>query len=242
VAVINGASRLRNATLQSNILGPGGSGGPGSPGGSGGSNGIAGGIFVQSSKTANNLRLQNTIVASSVGLNCLGSPSSAITDGGHNLSFGDTTCPAITNANPDLGAFADYGGFTGTLALAPGSPAINKVPKNGAGCPATDQRTVRRPQGPACDIGAFEFARPKIQIDTPRNKARYKRGARVQAFYVCREGTNPPAPSPIASCKGTVPNGRRINTRTLGRKSFTVTAKDKAGNKTSKTVHYTVVR
>ena len=186
--------------------------------------------------------MENTIVASSVGLNC--SPSSAFTDGGHNLNFpsSDTSCPAAVHGNPKLKAFVDYGGYTSTLALAPGSAAINQIPRKGAGCPATDQRTVRRPQGPACDIGAFEFARPKIEIDTPRNGARYKRGSRVLAFFICREGTAPPAPSPIKSCIGTVANGKLVNTSSLGRKSFKVTATDKAGNKASKTVHYTVVR
>ena len=34
------------------------------------------------------------------------------------------------------------------------------VPATGAGCPATDQRGVPRPQGAACDIGAFERNAP----------------------------------------------------------------------------------
>ena len=39
------------------------------------------------------------------------------------------------------------------MALLSGSPAINAA----AGCPATDQRGVPRPQGANCDIGAYEF-------------------------------------------------------------------------------------
>ena len=148
----------------------------------------------------------------------------------------------MTDGNPELRAADGLWRLHRYLALAPGSAAINQVPRKGAGCPATDQRTVRRPQGPACDIGAFEFARPKLEIDTPRNGARYKRGSRVLAFFICREGTAPPAPSPIKSCIGTVANGKRVNTSSLGRKSFKVTATDKEGNKASKTVHYTVVR
>jgi CSLREA domain-containing protein len=244
LAVKDSPSGLRNATLQQNAVGTGGAGGGasgGGTGGNGGSGGTAGGIFVQASKQPDyNLTLRNTIVASSFGANCFGSPTSAITDGGHNLSFGDNTCPAVTNGDPKLSSMpADYGGFTATLALAPGSAAINQVPRNGAGCPSTDQRTVRRPQGSACDIGAFEFARPKVQIYTPRNGARYKRGARVHADFRCVEGG---ISSPIDSCKGTVKRGLRINTSTLGRKSFKVSATDKQGNKASKTVHYTVVR
>jgi hypothetical protein len=38
-----------------------------------------------------------------------------------------------------------------------------------------------------------------------------------------------------------VPNGSNIDTSTVGTHSFTVTGTDKAGNVTTKTVHYTVV-
>ena len=58
------------------------------------------------------------------------------------------------NANPLLGALRNNGGQTDTQALGSGSPAIDA----GLGCPATDQRGVGRPLGPACDIGAFEAA------------------------------------------------------------------------------------
>ncbi len=36
-------------------------------------------------------------------------------------------------------------------------PAIDHGGTSANGCPPTDQRGVTRPQGPACDIGAFEF-------------------------------------------------------------------------------------
>lgn len=242
MAVNDGSSGIRNATVASNILGAGGGAGTGSPAGTAGGNGTAGGIFVQSSGAADNLRLQNTIAASNVGMNCLGNPSSAIANGGHDLSFGDTTCPAVTNGNPKLEALANYGGYTGTLALRAGSAAINKVPRNGAGCLATDQRTVRRPQGSACDIGAFEFARPRIEIDTPRNGARYKRGSRVVAFFVCSEGGSP-ARSSLRSPAARAPSRtvsasirRRLDERASG------SPKDREGNKTSKTVRFTVIR
>ena len=60
----------------------------------------------------------------------------------------------IITTNPLLSALADNGGFTRTIALEVGSPAINAG--SIAGCPATDQRGVARPQGAACDIGAYE--------------------------------------------------------------------------------------
>src|SRR5207302_4298141 len=49
----------------------------------------------------------------------------------------------------------DNGGPTQTIALQPGSPAVDAAVL--ANCPATDQRGVSRPQGAGCDIGAFEL-------------------------------------------------------------------------------------
>ena len=54
---------------------------------------------------------------------------------------------------------ANNGGPTQTHALVADSPAIDASPDD-ADCAATDQRGVRRPQGPACDIGAFEKGPP----------------------------------------------------------------------------------
>jgi hypothetical protein len=42
-----------------------------------------------------------------------------------------------------------------TSALLSNSPAINTA--DNVACPPTDQRGVPRPQGPACDIGAYEY-------------------------------------------------------------------------------------
>ncbi|TMK26858.1 MAG: hypothetical protein E6G62_01380, partial [Actinobacteria bacterium] len=69
-----------------------------------------------------------------------------MSDGGHDLTFPDTTCPGA-NVDPKLLSLADNGGPTFTQALGPLSPAIDAVPATGAGCPATDQRGVPRPQG-----------------------------------------------------------------------------------------------
>jgi hypothetical protein len=63
---------------------------------------------------------------------------------------------SIPTADPLLGALADNGGPTQTMALGAGSPAIDA---NTESCPPPliDQRGVARPQGVACDIGAFEL-------------------------------------------------------------------------------------
>jgi len=113
-----------------------------------------GGIYSSNSAT-----LQNTIVANNTtGGNCRGS----ITNDGNNIDDG-TTCGwssangSMSGTNPLLGALANNGGSTQTMALLAGSPAINTG--NNAFCPATDQRGVSRPQpvGGTCDIGAYEY-------------------------------------------------------------------------------------
>jgi CSLREA domain-containing protein len=100
--------------------------------------------------------LRNSIVANSTsGGNCSG--VAPIADGGGNLQYPGTDCGAtITSADPllDPTGLQDNGGPTKTIALQPGSPAIDSAVL--ANCPATDQRGVSRPQGPGCDIGAFE--------------------------------------------------------------------------------------
>jgi hypothetical protein len=83
-----------------------------------------------------------------------------LADGGHNISSdasANFASPSSrNNLDPLLGSLADNGGPTPTMALWPGSPAINAGDDSAA--PATDQRGVSRPQGGASDIGAFELA------------------------------------------------------------------------------------
>ena len=88
---------------------------------------------------------------------------------GHNLAGTAANC--LLNAGPGdqvlvdamLGPLANNGGSTMTHALLAGSPAIDagdpaEPGTGGSTCPAGDQRNVPRPQGLACDIGAFEVA------------------------------------------------------------------------------------
>ncbi len=228
VAVNRGASTIVNATIAHNAAGIGGSGQAARAGG--------GGIFVFSARTSESLRLENTIVAANGGEQCAANVRGAITSGGHNLSFGDQTCPG-THANPKLGSARDNGGPTETLALRRGSPAINRVPKKNAHCPATDQRGVARPQRGACDIGAFEDAVPEITILQPSNRGAYEHLSHVRARFRCSEGG---VTSAIATCKATVRAGHGIDTRSVGAKSFRVVAVDKTGHRSSRTVHYDV--
>jgi hypothetical protein len=111
-----------------------------------------GSIYNLNYGSGSTITLKNSIVTGS--WNCRGT----ITDGGGNLSFPDATCPGI-NADPLLGPLQDNGGPTWTMALSPGSAAIDAA--NDTTCAADpvdnrDQRGVVRPQGVHCDIGAFE--------------------------------------------------------------------------------------
>lgn len=96
--------------------------------------------------------------------NCGGRP---LPDGGYNISddnscgldFVDGPGTSMSNTNPLLGGLWDHGGPTNTIALPEGSPAIDAIPEGTNGCGTDikeDQRGEARPQGPACDIGAFE--------------------------------------------------------------------------------------
>jgi hypothetical protein len=109
--------------------------------------------------------LKDTIIARNADLGSPFAPDCAgeLNSQGNNL-IQDPTCPIsgdtaglITAQDPLLGPLAGNGGPTQTHALLPGSPAIDA---GSSDCPppATDQRRVARPQGPACDLGAFEAA------------------------------------------------------------------------------------
>ncbi len=126
-----------------------------------------GGIWIAAA-TATNVTLQNSIIANNkadnagnnwnVKKNC----NLTMNNGGNNLQYqaGNTDAPdcasSISTADPKLDPLAYNRGPTQTMALLPGSAALNAG--NNATCAATDQRGVSRPQGGNCDIGAFEVA------------------------------------------------------------------------------------
>ena len=91
-------------------------------------------------------------------------------DGGHNIQYPGTSCGAtIISVDPKLGALANNGGLTQTIALLPGSPAIDAG--DNAICAASpvsnvDQRGVARPFGAQCDIGAYEYNIPPTPTPT----------------------------------------------------------------------------
>lgn len=149
----NGPNAIINVTIAANSA-------VGGLGGGSGANGLAygGGIYAQSP-----LQITNTIIANNTaGGNCF----NPITDNGHNLEFPTTTCGFTTGAprfdqlgDPLLGSLASNGGPTQTLALLPGSAAIDTGDDAACAAPLVgnvDQRGGTRPRGAHCDIGAFE--------------------------------------------------------------------------------------
>jgi len=148
--VTTGPINITNSTISGNSA----------PGGAG----AGGGIHNNSASPV--ISLRNTIVA----LNTAGSGTGPdlvgpMTSQGNNLigknngstgfnngSNGDIVGTIAAPINPLLGPLANNGGSTQTMALLPGSPAINAGTSTGA--PATDQRGVSRVG--AVDIGAFE--------------------------------------------------------------------------------------
>ncbi|HEV3313205.1 MAG TPA: choice-of-anchor Q domain-containing protein, partial [Chloroflexota bacterium] len=110
------------------------------------------------------------------------------TDLGYNLGdLYDADCgfsapTDLLNASANLEGLADNGGPTQTMALGPGSQAVDAIPTSAmAGgspvCPATDQRGASRPDNGefACDMGSYEqveitcptYAQVKSLLTTP---------------------------------------------------------------------------
>jgi hypothetical protein len=135
---------IRNSTFAGNTAGFGG-----------------GGIFNVSGSAAG---LENSIVTNNRGGNCLGT----VLTKGYNLSS-DNSCDFggpgdLNNIDPELGRLQNNGGPTETMALLPGSPAIDAGNPNGCvdvhgHLLKTDQRGMPRPDkedSGGCDMGAYE--------------------------------------------------------------------------------------
>ncbi len=114
-----------------------------------------------------NLELSNSIIVYGTPDNCAGDPTANITSGGYNLDSG-TSCGLsgtgdLSSTAPQLATgLSDEGGKTNLLALQMGSPAVDAgnpaAPGSGnSACEITDQRLATRPQGSACDMGAYEL-------------------------------------------------------------------------------------
>jgi hypothetical protein len=163
---IQGNASLRFSTIAVNLAGGGGGGATPGP------SGIGGGIHLSISQVVDASIVSGNSAAGSAGAgtaNCGG----VVPTGSHALTFpGATGCPGAVG-NPLLGPLASNGGPTQTMALGAGSAAIDQVPAGE--CLPTDQRGVPRPQGAACDIGAFEAPPSTTPAATGKKKKCKKR-------------------------------------------------------------------
>ena len=148
------ATTIVNSTIANNEGGTGGAGG--------GLLATQGTISIENSIVAENT-VKNPLTGTPVPSNC---GATGISSLGHNLESG-TDCGFkatgdLQNTDPLFmsGFQQDYGGNTDTLALQASSPAVDAIPAGAAGCNATDQRGIARPQGTGCDIGAYELFQP----------------------------------------------------------------------------------
>jgi len=147
--------RVVASTFYGNSAGPGGAGA------------VANGGYFNGTDFENggSVTLEDTLLANNqsggVSANCF-SHGGTLSDGSYNLedvntcSFGGSS---YKNTQPGLTGPADNGGPLTTVGLPPGSAALDRIPKGAGGCGTTllaDERNTLRPQGPACDIGAFE--------------------------------------------------------------------------------------
>jgi hypothetical protein len=135
----NPSLRLKSSTLAQNTAD--------------GTNSAVGGNLVGSEFA----RLLNTIVAKGKGDAAVANCDGAVKSSGHDLE-NKNTCGFdgrgdLVNRNPRLRDLSQNGGPTRTMALKPGSPAINHAGRKTS--PRRDQRGFARGLKP--DIGAYEF-------------------------------------------------------------------------------------
>jgi hypothetical protein len=114
-------------------------------------------------ETGHTFTVDGSIIAGNTPSNCLAplptsnSNNVVDTDACGFASSGDIV------ADPQLTLYT--GGETDVFAIAPTSPAVDRA----GACTGTDQRGMARPQGAACDSGAYEYASPPSpQPETPQ--------------------------------------------------------------------------
>jgi CSLREA domain-containing protein len=120
-----------------------------------------GGLWIDASV----LEAAHTLLANNNGGDCAGPLSSSDYNLIGNVSgcqITGITTHHVEGQAPQLAPLANNGGPTWTHALQPGSPAIGTA----GACQGDDQRGHPRPQGPACDIGAYE-AEDTVRVYLP---------------------------------------------------------------------------
>jgi CSLREA domain-containing protein len=188
--------------------------------------------------------LVNTIVAgNAVGLGPIdirgNAPTMTMASASRNNLIGDPTAAGLGNgvngnivgANALLKPLNNNGGPTRTVALSPGSPALNAAAPN---VTSTDQRGISRPQGAGADIGAYELVPGAPTTFTSAATTSFVVGF-SKSFNVTCDGASPLT----FSITGTLPAGISFDAAgqfsgtaaagTEGNYPLTITATNSAG-------------
>jgi hypothetical protein len=153
-----------------------------------------------------------TVTSSPAGVDC-GSTCSHAYDEGTSVTL-----------TPSAASGSTFSGWSG--ACSGSGPCRVTI---GADVAVTASYTTARPLAPGP---------PSVSITAPANGSSYQRGAILSAGYSCQDPADAPG---IESCTGTVPNGSRLDTSTLGPHSLTVTAMSLDGQTATAATTYTVV-
>jgi len=158
------------------------------------------------SATGQTLLMHNSILGQSdnTGADFVVSNGTPLLYGSNNL-IRSTTVTGIGNlstADPKLGALADNGGPTQTMALQNGSPALNAGIGTGV---SVDQRGAFRTNGSAADIGALETFADAIVTPPAFVSAALATATQGSAFTFTITATG--APTAVLSKTGTLPSG-----------------------------------
>jgi hypothetical protein len=197
--------------------------------------------------------IYNTLVAGNGGVSDV---IGAFTSHGHNLigdgdagsgfASNDLVGTSASPIDPRLGMLGNNGGPMPTMALLPGSPALDAG--GDANAPAADERGVARPQGTHVDIGAFELPVPiSFNLGTlPAGVAGASYGQIIAVAggsgaktisYTITAGTVPAGLTFTAGTDQLAISGTPTTGGTVG---FQVVATDAAGAQTSRTFTLTI--
>ncbi len=193
IAIFSGVANVTNSTLSANVAGDGGgiavvegtlNLGNSTLSGNAAENG--GGLF----SSAGTINVRSSIIALNISLGSGPDVSGTVVTGGFNLvgkSNGSTGFTALTDQvgtaaaplDPMLASLQNNGGPTRTMALTPGSPALDKgintdpihltTDQRGSGFPRTfdDPINPNANGGDGTDIGAFEVQTGQTATPTP---------------------------------------------------------------------------
>lgn len=168
---------------------------------------------------------------------------------------------SITAAPPEAGGYLTITLLIDGDAVPPGTdPGAVSLSRNGAVLPACAGSTDVGPclasarlvgddlelvaHTPAASVWAAVVRQvtpdrepPTVSIASPVDGSRVLKGARLTATYSCADTGG----SGLASCSGEVATGVALDTAAVGARTFSVTATDGVGNRTTSSISYTVV-